>query len=45
MEGIFNKNSHGHMGLFSGTLEKITRFQLWENPEEPNQTTDTPDKN
>jgi len=33
MEGIFNKNDHGHMGLNSGTLEKITRFQLWEKEE------------
>jgi len=40
MEGIFNKDNHGHMGLNSGALEKITRFQLWEKEEQP---TDAPD--
>lgn len=26
VEGVFRKNHHGHMGLFSGTIENITRF-------------------
>jgi hypothetical protein len=30
MEGVFNKDNHGHLGMYSGALEKITRFQLWE---------------
>ena len=30
MEGVFNKDRHGHMSLNSGTLEKVTRFMLWE---------------
>jgi hypothetical protein len=30
MEGIFNKDKHGHGGIFSGTLENVTRFQIWE---------------
>ena len=30
IEGIFNKNSNGHMGAFSGSLENVTRYQLWE---------------
>ena len=33
MEGVFNKNKHGHMGMNSGTLEEVTRFQLWEETE------------
>ena len=30
MEGIFNKDDRGHGSMFGGTLEKVTRFQLWE---------------
>lgn len=29
VEGIFNKNNLGHMGLFSGAIENVTRFQPW----------------
>ncbi|MCP4600520.1 MAG: hypothetical protein GY847_08305 [Proteobacteria bacterium] len=32
MEGVFNKNDHGHKGMNSGSLERITRFQLWDPP-------------
>ena len=27
MEGIFNKENHGHLGAYAGTLENITRFE------------------
>lgn len=27
MEGIFNKDDHGHLGAYAGALEKITRFE------------------
>jgi hypothetical protein len=27
IEGIFNANSYGHLHMFSGTLEKISRVQ------------------
>jgi hypothetical protein len=27
VEGVFNAKSHGHLGLFGGTLEKISRVQ------------------
>jgi hypothetical protein len=30
IEGVFNKDNHGHMGMYSGAIEKVTRFQLWE---------------
>ena len=33
MEGIFNQDNHGHMGMYSGALENVTRFQLWEKEE------------
>jgi hypothetical protein len=29
VEGTFNKDGHGHMGLFSGSIENITRFVPW----------------
>ena len=29
IEGTFNKNDHGHMGLLSGSIENITRFDPW----------------
>ena len=28
--GTFNMNNKGHLGLWSGSIEKITRYQLWE---------------
>lgn len=30
IEGVFNANSHGHMSLYSGAIEKISRFEPWE---------------
>jgi len=33
VEGVFNKDNHGHLGMYSGALEKVTRFQLWEKEE------------
>jgi len=30
IEGNFNAKSHGHLGLFSGTIENITRIHLLE---------------
>jgi len=30
IEGIFNKDNRGHMGMNSGAIEKVTRFQFWE---------------
>src|SRR3954463_11374207 len=29
LEGTFNAKDTGHMGLWSGSIEKITRFQVW----------------
>jgi hypothetical protein len=29
MEGVFDATSYGHMGLFSGSLMKITRCERW----------------
>lgn len=31
IEGIFDMNDTGHMGLFSGSIIKITRLGLWRN--------------
>ena len=30
LEGIFNKKNTGHMNMFSGSIENITRYDLWE---------------
>jgi len=30
IEGIFNKNSKGHLGMNSGEINHITRYNLWE---------------
>ncbi len=29
VEGTFSARNHGHMGLFSGAIENIKRFQVW----------------
>jgi hypothetical protein len=29
VEGTFSAKNHGHMGLFSGAIENIKRFQVW----------------
>jgi len=29
LEGTFNAKNTGHMGMFSGSIQKITRFQVW----------------
>jgi len=29
LEGTFNANETGHMGLWSGSIQKISRFQVW----------------
>ena len=36
IEGVFNKNYLGHMGLNSGSINNISRFAPWFNP--PNNT-------
>ena len=30
VEGTFNAENYGHMGLFSGSIENIKRFEVWE---------------
>ena len=30
IEGIFDKNNTGHMGMNSGSINNISRFDLWE---------------
>ena len=32
VEGVFNKDNHGHMGLSSGAIENITRLAEWRLP-------------
>src|SRR5882672_7970441 len=29
LEGTFNAKETGHMGLWSGSIQKISRFQVW----------------
>ena len=29
VEGVFNKDSLGHLTLYSGTLEKVNRIEIW----------------
>lgn len=29
IEGMFNPRDHGHMGLWSGAIENISRFEIW----------------
>jgi hypothetical protein len=29
LEGKFNANEMGHMGLWSGSIQQISRFQIW----------------
>lgn len=31
LEGVFNSNERGHMGMWSGTISRIRRAQLWSN--------------
>ena len=28
IEGVFDKDNHGHLGMYNGAIEKVTRFQL-----------------
>jgi hypothetical protein len=30
VEGIFRSNGQGHLGMFSGSIERVTRIQSWE---------------
>lgn len=30
MEGEFNMENNGHMGLSTGSLENVTRYELWQ---------------
>lgn len=30
VEGVFNSKENGHMGMASGAIEKINRYQVWE---------------
>lgn len=29
IEGVFNKDNKGHMGMFSGSIDNINRFMPW----------------
>ena len=29
LEGVFSSREHGHMGLWSGSIKRIQRVQLW----------------
>ena len=35
IRGTFDSKDSGHMGLFTGTLKKITRCDVWSSPEKP----------
>ncbi|WP_164850007.1 hypothetical protein [Mucilaginibacter limnophilus] len=35
VEGVFNSNNTGHMGMNTGSIEKITRLEVWDFPPAP----------
>ena len=35
IEGTFDANNKGHMGLWSGSLKSISRFDVWSDPAKP----------
>ena len=35
IRGVFDAKHHGHLGLFLGTLTKITRCDVWSDPKKP----------
>jgi hypothetical protein len=35
MRGVFDAKRHGHMGMFSGTLTRITRCEVWSDSKKP----------
>ncbi len=35
VEGIFDAKQHGHLGVFSGTIKNINRFDMWSDPAKP----------
>jgi len=35
LEGTFNAKKKGHMGMWSGTIENITRTMVWSDPAKP----------
>ncbi|MBE6621024.1 MAG: hypothetical protein E7625_06665 [Ruminococcaceae bacterium] len=34
VEGIFDKDDRGHMGLFHGAIKQVSRYQLWKSHRE-----------
>jgi hypothetical protein len=32
LEGTFNAKDAGHLGLWSGSIQQIKRFQVWNEP-------------
>jgi hypothetical protein len=35
VRGVFDAKDHGHMGLFSGVLSRISRCDIWSDPGQP----------
>ncbi|MGH7512435.1 MAG: hypothetical protein ACREOQ_05855 [Gemmatimonadales bacterium] len=35
VEAVFDANDHGHLGMWSGRLRKVTRFEPWTRHEAP----------
>jgi hypothetical protein len=35
VEGVFDTRNHGHMGMWSGRLHNVTRFEPWERHDAP----------
>ena len=34
VEGVFSPENHGHLGMWSGAIENIRRFEVWKDIEE-----------
>jgi hypothetical protein len=32
VEGVFDPKRKGHLGMWSGTIKDVTRFELWSDP-------------
>ncbi|WP_347250750.1 hypothetical protein [Zoogloea sp.] len=35
LEGVFRANDHGHLGLWSGSIDRVQRLERWSRPEAP----------
>jgi len=34
VEGVFDPTRKGHLGMWSGMIKEVSRFELWSDPEQ-----------